>query len=221
MHRPDLVVVISFWLNHPIARRFCCISLMLISLYSDNAFAGTKCSGVLNDGQRDGVQKMFTPEYSPRLTQVKVGVTESSFSKKLNQDDLKKLHVPLPILVARYTLNADRASFLKNELNKNASAELPGWIATTTTVAVPAAWAGLTADVFIQLINNADSPRRLKVANLAGTVSRGGLLAVTEQVANDVSGRPMFLWAYVYQAKLNDETIIAPLAVCSADVVLE
>lgn len=86
---------------------------------------------------------------------------------------------------------------------------------------VPVAWAGLTADVFIQLVNNADSARRLKVANLAGTVSKGGLLAVTEQVAKDVSGRPMFLWTYIYQAKLNDQTIVAPLAVCSADVVIE
>lgn len=163
---------------------------------------------------------MFSPEYSPRLIHVGGAITEANMSKPLTKDELKTLQVRAPRITASSSLSAERATLLRGWLNENASATLPGWIATTTAIAVPQAWVGVTADVFIQLINGSGDAGRLKVANLAGTVSGGGMVGVTEQVANDSSGDPKFLWTYVYQASLNGRQITTPLAVCSADIVI-
>jgi hypothetical protein len=104
-------------------------------------------------------------------------------------------------------------------LNENASATVPGWVSTVTGIVVPQAWVGLGADVFLQLMNSNGDAGRLKVANLAGTVSKGGSVGVMERIADDSSAKPKFLWSYVYQANLNGQLITTPLTICSADVV--
>ena len=201
-------------------RKLVCLSITFFTcLTGADAFAGFSCTGILSEPQREGFSKMFSPPYSPKLFHVGGAVTEANMSKQLSQDQLKALQVAAPIVVARYTLTDDRAILLKGWMNENASATLPGWIATATTIVVPQAWVGLTADVFIQVINGAGDTGRLKVANLAGTVSKGGLVAFTEQVTKDTSGKPKFLWTYIYQANLNGQTITSPLAACSADVI--
>jgi hypothetical protein len=207
--KPSLIRTASSWI---IAVGFC--------FAPSNAYAGFACSGILDDAQRSGFSQMFSPPYSARLVRVGAAVTESNMYKQVNNDELKTLQVPTPVIVARYTLSTPRAVLLKSWLNDNASATLPGWLSTATSIVVPQAWVGLSADVFIQLINGSGDAGRLKEANLAGTVSQGGLVAMAEQVANDSSGKPKFLWIYIYQATLNGQTITTPLAVCAADVIV-
>lgn len=186
-----------------------------------NAFAGSECSGALTEPQQQGFGEMFSPAYSAKLVHVGGAIAPKNMSKKLTSDEVKRLKVPGPIVVARYSLSADRAKLLKSWLNENASATLPSWISTTAGIVAPQAWVGLTADVFIQLINGAGDAGRLQVANIAGTVSEGGLVGVTEQVASDSSGKNKFLWTYIYQASLNGRLLTTPLTVCSADVVTQ
>jgi len=45
-------------------------------------------------------------------------------------------------------------------------------------------------------------------------------VGVTEQVANDSSGKHKFLWAFVYEANLNGQLVTRSLAVCSVDVIV-
>lgn len=197
----------------------CLFVTFLACLAGVDAIAGFSCTGILSEPQREGFSRMFSPPYSPKLFHVGGAVTEANMSKQLSQDRLKTLQAAAPTVVARYTLSDDRAILLKGWMNDNASATLPGWIATATTVVVPQAWVGLSADIFTQVINGAGDTGRLKVANLAGTVSKGGLVAIAEQVTKDSSGKLKFLWTYVYQANLNGQTITSPLTSCSADVI--
>ena len=119
------------------------------------------------------------------------------------------------------TLSAEHGTLLKGWLNANASESVPGWVSTAIGAVVPQAWVGLTADVFLQLVNNSGDAGRLQVANLAGTVSQGGTVAVLEQVAKNAAGARKFLWTYVYEANLNGKLITTPLKICSADVVVK
>lgn len=100
-----------------------------------------------------------------------------------------------------------------------------GWLSTVAglgaMVFVPPAWVGLAPDVFIQLINSSGDTGRQTLANLAGAVSEGGIIAITEQVAKTPSGSLKFEWIYLYQANLNGMTITTPLLTCSTDVIVE
>ena len=180
--------------------------------------AETACSGALTDAQRRGFEALFSPAYSPSLTHTGGAITTANMAKLLTSADMKRLSVSKPIVVKNSTLSQQHATLLKGWLNANASATVPGWVSTTVGVAVPQAWVGLAADVFVQLMNGAGDAGRLSLANLAGTVSQGGAVGVTEQVAVDSSGSPKFLWSYIYQANLNGKLITSPLSVCSADV---
>ena len=115
---------------------------------------------------------------------------------------------------AKVQAEARRLNYIPNRAAQNLRLRKSGLIG----VVVPQAWVGLTADVFIQLMNGAGDAGRQKVANLAGTVSPGGAVGVTEQVAPDRSGTRKFIWTYIYQANLNGKLLTSPLTICSADI---
>ena len=180
--------------------------------------AGTTCSGTLTEDQRKGFVALFNPPYSAKLIHVGGAITEANMSKLFSKDDSQKLRTPR--VAASGKLNVKQADDLAGWLNENANAELPGWIAASTAIVIPSPWYNASVDVLIQLVNAQGSAGRQKAANLAGRVSKDGLIGVTEQVANDSSGNPKFVWTYVYQANLNGQQVTTPLAVCSADIVV-
>jgi hypothetical protein len=179
------------------------------------------CSGILTDAQQEGFKALFSPAYSPFLTHTGGPVTPENMAKSLSAAEVNRLSAAKPVVSENSTLTASRAALLKGWLNENASASVPGWISTAIGAVVPEAWIGLSADVFLQLVNNAGDTGRLKVANLAGTVSEGGTVAVLEQVAKTAAGKPKFLWTYVYEANLNGKLVNTPLKICSADIVVK
>jgi hypothetical protein len=180
--------------------------------------AAFSCSGILTDAQRSGFEHMFPNPYFPSLVLLSGPVAQGNMAKELMPDDLKRLSNAKPTVVRSVRLSAQHAILLKGWLNDNASATIPGWLSTSLGVLVPEAWVGLSADVFIQVLNGSGDAGRLTVANLAGTVSQGGIVGVTEQVTKDKSGTIKFVWTYVYQASLNQKIIEAPLSVCLSDV---
>ena len=185
---------------------------------SSDAFAESKCSGVL-DAHLADFQRFFTPEYSAKLIINGPRVDEGYQFKQLSKDDAARLEDKKPLLVAHETLKANQAAALKQWLNDN-TATVPGYIATATSILIPEAWFTVSIDIAIQLINGSGD-RRVLVANLAGTVSEGGKIAVTEQVVKDGSGKIKFVWAYLYEAKLNEKTVVTRLERCSADTIIK
>ncbi|OQW61759.1 MAG: hypothetical protein BVN28_06630 [Nitrospira sp. ST-bin4] len=189
---------------------------VLVSL--DVAHAGFTCSGILTEAQQAGFNAMFTPAYSPALTHIGGRVEPANMSKKLDEPTLKRLKVKEPTVAAKYTLTEPRAKTLQGWLNDNATTTLPGWVSTAIGIAAPSAWAGVSADVFLQLVNAQGEVGRLKVANIAGTVSAGGHVGVLEQVSPDKAEKLKFIYAYVYSYQLNGKQLTTPLTICSADV---
>lgn len=197
------------------------LTLILITSCSSLLRADFTCSGILTEAQQEGFKALFSPAYSPSLTHTGGAVTPANMAKSLSAADVNKLSAAKPLVVKNGTLTAARAALLKGWLNENASASVPGWVSTAIGAVVPEAWVGLSADVFLQLVNNAGDAGRQKVANLAGTVSEGGTVAVLEQVAKNAAGKQKFLWTYVYEANLNGKLLNTPLKICSADVVVK
>jgi hypothetical protein len=196
---------------------------ILLSLLFSNAHkveAAFVCSGVLTAAQQQGFANGFTPPYSPSLSQVGPSGGAAHMSKRLTKAAVDKLSTGTPTVVARATLTNERAVILKEWLNANAEETVPSWASTVVGLTIPSAWVALTADVFFQLVNASGTAGRRTAANLAGTVSQGGLVGITEHVALTKSGERKFLWTFLYQAKLNEQIIITPLAICSADVVV-
>lgn len=134
-------------------------------------------------------------------------------SKVLNEADQKRL--ARPTIAASAKLSAERAGYLKDWLNKNAGEGVPGWFSTGVGLVVPQAWVGLAADAFLQIVNKSGDAGRLQAANVAGTVSQGGMIGVGEQLSKD--GK--FVYSYLYQARLNGKLITVPLRTCVADVI--
>jgi hypothetical protein len=207
-----------------VARRFyltvCAATLMFfctLTLTSREAHAATSCSGVLTDPQQQGFKALFDPPYSPGLVLIGSPVSPANMFKQLSPTDLEKLSVAQPTTAVEVTLNDQQASDLKGWLNDDATSEIPGWVSTAIGVLAPEAWAGLSADVFIQLVNGSGDNGRLTAANIAGTVSAGGTVGVIEQVSQ-LNGVNKFVWAYVYVATLNGKVISMPLVACSADI---
>jgi hypothetical protein len=178
------------------------------------------CSGILTDSQQKGFEAIFSPPYSANLIHVGGRIVPENISKRLTESGLKKLKVKVPVVVAREILTGKNADSLRGWLNDNASQTVPGWISTVTGIVVPQAWMGLAADIFLQLMDNAGDAGRLTAANIAGTVTKDGSVGITEQVADDSSGKSKFIWTYIYQAKLNQQLITTPLKICSADIVM-
>ena len=193
------------------------ISLSILMIASENAYAGFSCSGVLTDAQQQGFQALFTPSFSPGLILRGSPVTPANMYKQLSEADLQSLSAADPTTAVQVTLNDQQASDLKGWLNDDATSQIPGWVSTAIGVLVPEAWVGLSADVFVQLVNGAGDNGRLTAANIAGTVSAGGTVGVIEQVSQ-LNGTNKFVWAYIYEATLNGKIISMPLVACSADI---
>jgi hypothetical protein len=191
--------------------------LWTLALSSGYAHAATSCSGVLTDAQQQGFMALFDPPFSPGLVLIGSPVSPDNMFKQLSPTDLQNLSAAQPTTAVEVTLNDQQASDLKGWLNDDATSQIPGWVSTAIGVLVPQAWVGLSADVFIQLVNGSGDNGRLTAANIAGTVSAGGTVGVIEQVSQ-VNGTNKFVWAYVYVATLNGKIISMPLATCSADI---
>ena len=179
------------------------------------------CSGVLNEHQAKGFDTFFSPTYSPSLTSNGGPVTTVTLVKRLSQDDIKRLSKKIPIVVQKVQLSDQNATDLKGWLNDNATTGVPGWVSTVAGIVAPSEWAGVSVDVLFQLINGAGNAGQLTAANIAGTVSKGGWVGVTEQVNKTDSGDSKFVWTYLYQATLNGKLVTSPLRACSADVVVQ
>ena len=180
--------------------------------------AEIQCHGILTDHQQKGVNAMFSPPYSSGTTLIGDHVSLENRFKKLSKQQLERLKTKSPAVAASYKLSDEHATLLKKWLNENAAASLPGWFTTVVGGVVPHAWVGITADVLIQLVNQSGDAGRLTVANIAGTVSSGGEVAVLEWVVPDKNGKQQFLYAYVYNYDLNAKRVTVPLTVCKADI---
>lgn len=189
----------------------------ILILGSPHAHAATSCSGVLTDAQQQGFMALFTPPFSPGLVLIGEPVSPANMFKQLSPADIQTLSAAQPTTAVQVTLNDLQAADLKGWLNDDATSQIPGWVSTAIGVLAPQAWFGLSADVFIQLVNGTGDNGRLSAANIAGTVSAGGTVGVIEQVSQ-VNGANKFVWAYVYVATLNGKVISMPLAACSADI---
>lgn len=183
------------------------------------ALANFSCGGILTDAQRRGFEAMFSPPYSPSLSKVGQAVEPASMAKKLTAAEQQTLRSKGPAQVAARSLSVDNARSLKGWLNENAATEIPGWVSTAAGIVAPTAWVGLSADMFVQLVNAANGQSKLKTANVAGTVSEGGQVGVLEHVAVGSDGKPRFIWTYVYKYVLNGQSLSTPLSICSSDIV--
>lgn len=199
------------------ARFWATTFFIILILECGSAYAGFSCSGVLTQSQQEGFMKLFSPEYSPNLVQIGEPLSPANMFKQLSPEDLKRLSSSKPTVAAQDTLSDEHAAVLKGWLNEDVQSSIPGWLSTAIGVLVPEAWVGLSADVFIQLVNQQGDAGRVSAANIAGTVSQGGTVGVIEQVSKQGDSNK-FVWAYIYMATLNNKTITMPLTVCSADI---
>ena len=198
------------------------LTVLAIAFFSgigDALAPAYSCTSVLSSSQDDAFPFFFNPKYTPSLNWLGGDVSKTNMVKRLTAADSKRLEVKTPVVVAQTTLNSAQAQRLRGWLNDNAGATVPGWTSTAVGLIVPQAWVGVAADVLMQLVNGSGDTGRLKLANLAGTVSAGGVVAVTEQVLPDKAGARKFVWSFLYQAKLNDKLVTTPLSVCVADTV--
>lgn len=192
----------------------------LLSAIPISSLAAFSCGGILAPHE-SAWDQVFTPRYDARLSKLTIATGE--FSKQLTAQQQQALEKRGPFIAASTVLNAADAAMLKTTLNKSASVGVPNWLVSATAnvggVLVPGPWVGMSVEALAQLIASATADAQLKAANLAGTVTAGGKLAVVERVAKDAKGASRFIWVYIYQYTLNQQTYVAPLAVCSADVV--
>lgn len=161
--------------------------------------------------------QMFSPAFSPSLIKNGATVAPENMYKPLTKADLKKLSVDTPIIVKQASLSKAHAKLLKGWLNDNASDEIPGWFTTALGIAIPVQLVGLAADVAVQLINGNGDAGRLKLANVAGTVSEGGKVGVLHRVTD---GGKKYIWSYMYTAELNKKFVTFMLQSCQADVLI-
>jgi hypothetical protein len=194
------------------------VLLAVLWIVATPSHAAFTCGGPFLDAQRDGFAALFSPAYSPSLSHIGGAVAPANMSKKLTASQLQALAVDKPRVAATKTLTAANATWLKGTLNDLAQAEVPGWLSTVVGLAT-GPLTGLLADTTVQLVNASGSAGRLKLSNLAGTVSAGGSVAVLERVAKDAAGKQQFLWLLTYTAVLNGNETTALLAACRADVV--
>ena len=181
--------------------------------------AGFQCKGPLRSYQLEGLKHFFEPTYSAKLSHKQgTRVQPKNFYKKLTAAQQANLSGPAPKIAAEAILTQNRAQTLKSYLNENANATIPGWFTTSLAVVVPNAWIGLATDATIQLFSQSGSAGRLKLANLAGTVSENGRVGVLERVVTSSDGGQKFVWSYIYTANLNGKDLVALLMHCSADV---
>ncbi|QBY55496.1 hypothetical protein [Cupriavidus oxalaticus] len=200
-------------------KHFCIALSAAAALFTTPAVAAFECGGPLVTSDRDGLAALFTPAYSPKLTHTGGAITDDNFSRQLTQAEMQRLQTAVPTLATSATLSASSAKALKDILNQRAQDQVPGWLTTGVGAFVPQPWVGIGADVAVQLINGVGDAGRLTLANVAGTVSPGGLVTVHEIVAPGKNGNPEFVWHIAYTATLNGKPTVALLSSCKADVV--
>jgi hypothetical protein len=167
----------------------------------------------------EGLKVMFAPPYSPSLSHMGGPIANDNFARKLSKADKARLKKDAPTLVASAQLSKVNAKLLRDTLNSRAQSQIPGWFSTALGFLAPVAWVGTSADVLVQLINGAGDAGKLKLANVAGTVTEGGHVATHERVAQDSAGKLQFVWLMSYTAVLNGKPTTALLSACRADVV--
>jgi hypothetical protein len=123
-----------------------------------------------------------------------------------------------PKAISEATLSDGDAGTLKGWLNDNAGKTVPGWFSIALS---PTGWVGLAIDILIQIAEADGDAGRIDAANIAGTVSGGGKVAVVTSTGKDKDGKPKFLWILTYNAKLNGKSITFPMRSCNADVKFE
>ena len=112
----------------------------------------------------------------------------------------------------------DTSVILAKMLNKNAGKSVPTWFSTAAGLAIPQAWIGLTIDVASNLIDTSGENKRIFAANVAGKVSRGGVIGIVEQTIKSGKKSGIFSWKYVYVAELNKQKQWILLHECKADI---
>ena len=204
----------------PTLLRSLCAIVIIMTFGTPFAEADFSCQGTLRQGQRIGFEHMFSPPYSMSL--VNTGVGSINMSKRLTVAQLQTMRAAANSrVVAIQILTDTHAKLLRDWLNENATDSVPGWVSTGISIAPVVGWVGLSAEALSQLVNASGDAGRLRVANLAGTVTQGGQVGVLEHVAKDQSGRSKFIVSYIYRAQLNNRQVDTLLASCSADVVEE
>lgn len=197
------------------------IALFALLFTTEHGYSKFFCNGPLKSSQVEGFETLFEPDFSPSLSHTGGSVAPENMAKMLSAVELVKLEVKSPIVAAEVKLNVANARTLKGWLNDNAAESVPGWFSTTLGIVAPNAWIGLAADVAVQLVNGAGDAGRIKLANIAGTVSEGGFVGVVHRVVNSAGGKRSYIWNYMYTAELNGKKIVFLLGGCEADVVIK
>jgi hypothetical protein len=178
--------------------------------------AAPVCSGILTMEQRlEFEQKIGRPR------RLNFTVRDGDTVKELRTDDISRLSVHgHPYLVlGRSQISEERAEIVKAWFKAADADTVPGWNSPVDGVQPPESWFGLGADAFVDLSNGTGTAGRIKVADLANTVSTSASIGVTTHVARDSSGNWKFLWSYLYQSNHARKFVLTPLAICAVDVV--
>jgi hypothetical protein len=195
------------------------LAFLALSITSVGAQA-FECRGPLSDAQANGFNFFFSPAYSPGLRHIGGRVTPENMKKPLKREELDRLATPNASAAATTTLTATQARILKGWLNENAQETVPSWVSTAVGIAAPAAWIGLSADMLLQAIDSSGSAGRIALANIAGTVSEGGKVAILHRITSYREGRPSYVWLYAYSATLNNQRLLFVLRTCQSEVVV-
>lgn len=182
------------------------------------AETATSCVSALSGTEQLLFEGFFSPVYQRNLTLIGTPVGPDNMFKRLSAAEVKRLSNATPTVSRQAKLSAQNATRLRNWLNAKAGASVPGWTSTAFGVMVSSSWVGVLADVCVDLYNSSGDAGRIQLANLAGTVTSGGIVGLTEQVAKDSLGRQKYVWSHLYQASLNNRIITTPLSMCWADV---
>ncbi len=201
--------------------RWLILGLALCVVVPHSAEAAATCGGSLSMAQLLGFKKYFSPEYF-RTTKARAGDVDAVVSAA-EREALKSGR-----LAATATLNEVNANGLRTILNDNSADPVPGWFSTIVGAATAGTgpWIGLAADLAGQLANWSGSDGRALLANLAGTVSAGGIVQTYERIVSEPAGsaKPEDLrlkMAFVYKAVVNGVTYQTTLAQCSYEVAID
>lgn len=207
-------------MNRPTAPRlrWLALSLTLCVLLPARVEAAFSCGGALSLNQITYFRTLFRPAYY-RTTKARDGAPDAVVSAA-DREALKS-----PRLAAIATLDEVHAKELQTYLNQNSADPVPGWVSTVVglTTGPAGILVGLFFDVGGQVVNWSGSDGRLLLANLAGTVTPGGIVEAYERVVYlpASSTKPedqRFQSAFVYRAVINGVVYQTTLAQCTYDI---
>lgn len=180
-----------------------------------------ECSGPLSDAQANGFDQLFSPSYSLALRHQGGAIAPENMKKVLSRVELERLSTTNATTTASSVLTRAQAGVLRSWLNANAQESVPGWFTTALGIVAPAAWLGLSADILAQLVNQSGDAGRLELANVAGTVSEGGEVAVLHRIISEPDATNTYVWIYAYAATLNGHRQVFVLRTCQAEAVID